>query len=425
MSRFRYMAAAAAGAAVLVLAACGSGSGGGGGGSTGGGGSSASGTLRVLLSTYPSSNAGKAALQKVIDAFHKDYPHVTVQPDLATFTNLNQKMTTSIASDQPYDVYVTGIGWIPPFGSKGLFANLAQFGFNAKKLGEVSSPSMVSASSYNGKVYGYPLIIGAKPLALSVSAFKAAGLKPVPPTSFAQLLSDAKALSKVRSQGFDFWSPPGSYRQAFVSFLGATGTAMAKANGSPNYTGAGGQQALAAMKSLIDAKASKFGDAAANMQPEMLNEAAGMGFTGSYMDCSAAGVGQKTCSDLKFFNLQDKATAMYCGGELASVGANSPLKKAAFDFIQKMATVSAEEDMGALNLSVPAAKGAATAPLVKNNPDSQFVYSHLNQCVFEGGAPDWLDARAAFGPGLDSALLGKTAIGPSLTTIANSPGTSA
>ena len=63
-------------------------------------------TLRVLVPSYPASNEGKAALDKVVTSFNAKYPNVKVEPDFATFDTLNQKISTSIAGGQAYDVLV-------------------------------------------------------------------------------------------------------------------------------------------------------------------------------------------------------------------------------------------------------------------------------------------------------------------------------
>ncbi len=47
-----------------------------------------------------------------------------VEPDFATYNNLNEKISTSIAAGIPYDVMVTGVGWVQPFASKRIFADL-------------------------------------------------------------------------------------------------------------------------------------------------------------------------------------------------------------------------------------------------------------------------------------------------------------
>ncbi len=79
---------------------------------------SVTGTLRVLTPSYPSSSTGQVALQTVLDAFHTTYPQVTVEPDITNFGQLNEKISTSLASGRPYDVCITGMGWTPPFASK-------------------------------------------------------------------------------------------------------------------------------------------------------------------------------------------------------------------------------------------------------------------------------------------------------------------
>ena len=70
----------------------------------------ATGTLRVLTPSYPSTPQGQAAFKKVVDDFHKTYPRMTVQPDFTTYKNLNEKIATSIASGSGYDVVVMGVG---------------------------------------------------------------------------------------------------------------------------------------------------------------------------------------------------------------------------------------------------------------------------------------------------------------------------
>src|SRR5690606_24213987 len=126
-----------------------------------------SGTLRVLTPSYPASNEGREACQKVVDAFQDEYPNVEIEPDFATFDNLNQKVSTSIAGGTPYDVLVTGIGWVQPFAARNAFVNRGDFGVTPDVLGEIVNPAMVPSAIYQNDVYAVPLIAGAKPLAYS------------------------------------------------------------------------------------------------------------------------------------------------------------------------------------------------------------------------------------------------------------------
>jgi multiple sugar transport system substrate-binding protein len=387
---------------------------------------SVTGTLRVLTPSYPTSNDGKAALQKVVDAFNKTYPKVTVEPDITTFGQLNEKISTSLASGQPYDVYITGVGWIPPFASKGLYADLATYGVNKDSLSKEVNPAIIQAGLFNSKVYGLPLIVSPKPIAYRKSLFTAAGLDPnTPPTSWDALRAAAKKLTKrdasgtLVQSGFDFWAPPGNYRQDFVTFLGSNGAAQYTDAGQPNFNTPVGLEALSTMTGMInDDKVTDFGAVSSNAQPLVLTGGAAMGFVGAYVDCAA--LGQQTCGDLGFFNIKQKQAAMFTGGQLASIGANTKLGPAAYAFIQLLTSADSEADIAKLNLAVPAATAAVDSAQVKSDPASQFSAAHLSEAVYEGGNAGWLQTRDAFGPALDKVILGQSTPEAALAELAKS-----
>src|SRR3954470_8268431 len=86
------LAATAAATCALVATGCGSAGSGGSSAATDSNPATVTGTLRVLVPSYPASNDGKAALNKVVATLHQKYPKVKVEPDFATFDTLNQKM---------------------------------------------------------------------------------------------------------------------------------------------------------------------------------------------------------------------------------------------------------------------------------------------------------------------------------------------
>ena len=384
------------------------------------------GNLRVLVPTYPASNEGKAAFDKVAAEFNKEYPKVTVEPDFATFDTLNQKISTSIAGGQPYDVLVTGVGWVPPFAEKKVFADLSEVGVTADSLAKTTVPALIPAGEYDGKIYAVPLIAGAKPLVLRKSLFEAAGLDPAnPPATLDELAEAAKKLTvtdaggTVTQAGFDFWAGTGGYRQDFVALLGALGQPLYTKDGAPSFDNEQGKQALQWISDRINVdKVIAFGQQNATKAPMTLTGEAAMGFGGGYVDCSDKGVTQAVCDDLVYFNLKDAAPAMFSGGQLASVGANSGQKGAAWAFIEQMSTPEAQADMAALNFAVPASLEAQSAPIVTGNPASTFVSKNLSDVVFEGGATNWLDLRAEFNTGLDNAITGAATIDETLSSLA-------
>jgi multiple sugar transport system substrate-binding protein len=412
MRRISFKALALAVVGAVSLTACGGGSGGGGSTETTDP-AAATGKLRVLVPSYPASNDGKAAIDKVIATFNAKYPKVTVEPDYATFDTLNQKISTSIAGGQGYDVLVTGVGWIPPFASKNVFEDLSTFGVTDESLGASTNPAMLPATKYEDKIYAVPLIASPKVLALSKSAFEKAGLDPsTPPTTMAEIKTAAEKLTvkdssgKITQAGFDFWAAPGGYRQDFVTFLGSKGVPLYDESAQPKFNGPEGVETLDWMKSMVGT-VQDYGAQNAAKAPLVLTGEAAMGFVGSYVDCSDKGVGKKVCGDLVFFNAEDVQASMFTGGQLASVGKNSKLKPAAYEFIQAMSTPEALGDIGKLNFAVPATTEGQDSEVVKSNPASTFAAANLDDAMFEGGPSNWLDVRGQFGTAIDDALLGK------------------
>lgn len=381
------------------------------------------GTIRVLAPTFPASNEGQAAFDDVVAAFQEEYPGVEVEPDFATFGNLNEKISTALAGGQFYDVVVTGMGWVPPLASQGAFLNLDQFGVTAETIAEEANPAAVSPALYDGEVYAYPLLIGAGGLALSRSAFEEAGLDPDSPPSSLEEIADMAEQLTIRDDdgtiirpGFDFWAAANGYRHRFVSVLGALGRDLYE-DGEPGYMDGEGVEALEWMSDMINEReVIGYGQKSASGAPMLLSGDAAMGFLGGYIDCDD--VGQEICDDLEFFLLEDQRPAMFAGGQLASVGAQTDLPEASWAFIEAMSTPEAQTVLASMNFGVPALAGMADSEAVLSNPSSEFSYANLEYSVYEGGATNWLDLRDTFNNELDKVLLGQATAEEVLTYLA-------
>lgn len=417
-------ALAASALLATTLVACSSG---GGSGSSNAGSSqdtkSVTGTLRVLTPSYPANNIGKAAFQKVVDKFHEKYPKMKVEPDYATYANLNEKISTSIAGGDGYDVIASGVGWIAPFADKGVYADLSEFGVTPKTISKKMVPALVPPATYNGKIYGYPFIIDARAIAFRKSEFKRVGLDPAnPPKTFDQIKAAADKLTikdasgHITKPGFDFNTSPGNYRQAFIILLASTGTPLYK-NGKPNFDNAQGVKVLNWMKSIIG-EDQAFGQQNAAQKPMVLTNEASMGFVGSSVDCSAQGVGQANCDDLGYFLPDNGKPAEMVGGDILSVGARSKNKDAAWAFIQAMSSPELENEAAMINNKVPALASVPDTASSLQSPLAKFTSSHLKDAIYEGGPANWLDVRNVFGPTIDDVLLGKISAKDGLDKIA-------
>ena len=372
----------------------------------------ATGTLRVLLPSFPPSTKGREEFDKVVADFQKTYPKMKVEPDFATYNNLNEKMSTSIAAGIPYDVMVTGVGWIQPFASKRIFADLAAYGVTPEVINEKSVAALIEPATYDGKLYGYPLVADARAVALRKSAFREAGLDPdKPPTSLAEIKVAAEKLTKrdeggsITRSGFDLASATG-FRQSFTTFLASTGTPL-YVNGEPNFSNQKGLETLEWIKSMIN-NVQPYGQQNAAQQPLVLTGEAAMGIVGGAVDCSDKGIGQKNCDDLKFFRFDSGQEIEYVGGDLASIGSRSRHKDAAWAFIQSLTVPTTLDAIAKLNKKLPAYKDAGNSPQAKSNPLSKFVADGLVYAVNENSPPtNWLEMRGNFDIQLTQAVLGQ------------------
>ncbi|MCU1572719.1 MAG: extracellular solute-binding protein family 1 [Micrococcaceae bacterium] len=427
--KWNRISAAVAVSTALALSMAGCGGAGGGSGSAANAGSgkdaaTATGTIRVLTPSYPADNAGKAAFQKVVDEFHKTYPKMEVQPDYATYANLNEKISTSIAGGGGYDVIVSGVGWIQPLASKGLFADLSEFGITQAALADKVAPALVPPSTYKDKVYGFPFIIDARAIGFRKSAFQQAGLDPAkPPTTFEDIKAAAEKLTvrdasgKITKPGFDFNTSPGNYRQAFIHLLASTGTPLYK-DDKPNFNNDNGVKVLEWMKSMIG-NVEEFGQQNAAKTPLVMTNEAAMGFVKSSENCTDSGVGQANCDDLGFVLPDNGKEAEMAGGDIASVGAKSKNKDAAWAFVEAMTKPESENDGAVIGNKIPAAKDMPATSSSLGNPLAKFASEHLTEAIYEGGPANWLSFRADFGTIIDQVLLGKISAKDGLTQIEN------
>lgn len=372
-----------------------------------------SGTIRVLVANFPADNTGQAVFQQIVDVFHQKYPKVQVESDFAPYDSLNQKISTSLASGQNYDVISAGIGWVQPLADIGALANLTDLGVEKEDLESTVYPSFVAPMLFEDDVYALPVVANPRVLAYSKSAFQAAGLDPSKaPQSLAELRADAQKLTirdasgNLTQTGFDFWAPPSNYRQQFVAFMGALG-GQEFTDEKPTFASPAGVEALQTIHDMVTVdKSSTYGFQNSAKTSLVTTGDAAMGFASPYVDCSPAGIGDK-CDDLVYFALKDTATAQYVGGRVAGVGEGTEHSGPALAMAQAFQDPAVQEAISKIDVGVPVSKTAGDSAFVKSNPASTFAWANLDKGVFEFGGATYLDFRAKFGPSLDEAILGK------------------
>lgn len=181
--------------ASLVIGGC--------GGASSGSGSSGPVTL-TFWGTY--GNGGNKAEtdalnNTIIPAFEKKYPNIKVNYVDVPYDSLEQKLETGAAGGELPDLIRSDITWVPKFASLGVFAQLDGALPNFDGLAKADYPGTLTAVKWNGHYYGLPLDTNTRVLISNQTALTSAGIS-TPPSTFAQLESDAPALAAKKISVF-------------------------------------------------------------------------------------------------------------------------------------------------------------------------------------------------------------------------------
>jgi multiple sugar transport system substrate-binding protein len=177
----RSLAAIAVGGLLVAgLAACGSS-----GSSSGGSQVAASAKQTIVFATQGLGSEGTAT-QAAVAAFEKKHPNIKVQIlSLSPTSDVAEQQLEHyfIAGSSTPDVVTTDVTWPSTFARSGWIANLASF----KPATSSFFSGQMATGSYNGGTYAMPWFINAEGLYYNTSLIK------TPPTSISQLVSEAKA----------------------------------------------------------------------------------------------------------------------------------------------------------------------------------------------------------------------------------------
>jgi multiple sugar transport system substrate-binding protein len=160
-------------------------------------GSSAAPVTLTFWGTY--GNGGNKAQtdalsQTIIPAFEKLHPNIKIDYIDVPYNSLLQKLTTGAAGGELPDLVRSDITWVPKFASLGVFAQLDGTMPDFQSLAQATYPGTLSTNAWQGHYYGLPLDTNTRVLITDQAALSSAGIS-APPSTFAQLQSDASALA--------------------------------------------------------------------------------------------------------------------------------------------------------------------------------------------------------------------------------------
>ena len=151
-------------------------------------------------------NVSKTLAQKLTDEFNASHSNLKVRLTLTSINDDTTSLATSIRAGDPPDVVGLNDIDMPTFTRNGSFTDLTKA---IAKLPYASalSPGHVGLGTYQNKEYGVPYWADLSVLWYNKTLFSKAGLDPnKPPTTYAEILSDAQKINKLGHgiNGFTF-----------------------------------------------------------------------------------------------------------------------------------------------------------------------------------------------------------------------------
>jgi len=164
-------------------------------------GTNATGTVQFWARTV-----SKTLAQKLVSDFNATHKNLQVKLTLTSINDDVTSLATSLRAGDPPDVDGLNDIDVPAFSRNGSFMDLTQQ-INKLPYKSALSPGHMGLGAYQGKQYAIPYWGDLSVLWYNKQLFKQAGLNPAdPPTTYAQILSDAQAINKLGHgiNGFTF-----------------------------------------------------------------------------------------------------------------------------------------------------------------------------------------------------------------------------
>lgn len=402
LSRRTLFAAGGAAAVLGGAAACGS-SGGGGGGSDAGG--DAGGELSVLTPIFEDAEGKKTLEETIAGSFEGD---LSLTVDYTPWDRLNEKLTTSIAGGMATDIFMSGVGWIPPFAHKGVFAALDDSILEGLDIHE----KLLDMCRYDGALHALPYQMDGRMIIGNRTLMEERGITEVPATleEFREMLKEA--------QGGGIESPLDLYsnniRQTWVHLVSCFGGSLFTEDGSAvAFDDGSGEAALDYMIALIDDGSTNFDLRAAEGQPrpwqqgKVIFELAGSGIWPDLYEQTGDMVTEEAMSIDLLPGAEGNDPVLFLGGTLVSIGERARDPELAERFVKHLYTPENLAVAAVHGGRVPAVNTLPEDPVLAENRFISFVSENLDYAGgTEGGSPAWMELRGALNPEIEAAVTG-------------------
>jgi multiple sugar transport system substrate-binding protein len=187
-----------------------------------GSGGDSSGPVTITYSNFISNGGNEKNLQKIVDAFEKDNPDITVKVTTSAYADYFTKLQTDLAAGTESDVFDVDAGSFANIQASGSLAALD--GVDASKY----RTSVLDSYKVDGKQYALPTSFSNVVLFYNKDLFDKAGV--ATPTADWTWADEQAAAQKLTDKGAGVWGDyqPVSYNEYYKAMVQAGGSFLAK-----------------------------------------------------------------------------------------------------------------------------------------------------------------------------------------------------
>jgi N,N'-diacetylchitobiose transport system substrate-binding protein len=289
--------------------------------------------------------------QAAIDAAFTRATGAKVDVHFQQWSNINTKLSTALAQDDPPDVVEIGNTDVPLFAATGALSDLTADATNLEQ-GQSWLPGLAGPATVAGRIYAAPLFAGNRAVIYNKKIWAAAGITTVP-TSYAGLTADLDRIKAANpSPDFSAFYFPGQYWYGALQFVWGAGGQLATESGgkwSGALASAKAQQGLAAWKQFQNTYSVPASRDADNKTPDQ-DALFAQGQAGAILDSSVGTVLKDNPAlqgEIGTFPFPGQAPGtnqpVFLGGSDLAIAAKSPNQALALDYLKAATSPSVQK----------------------------------------------------------------------------------
>lgn len=206
----------------------------------------------TFWNAYSTTDAEESTItKKVIPAFEKKYPNITVQNVTLPYSKMQTKLLTSAAGGELPDVARLDIVWMAQLANLGtLLPEDSMPGFDSLK--STVFKGSLSTALYHGKYYGLPLDTNTKALFSNTAVLQKAGISQ-PPTTMKEFVADIKKTTSGTGKNKHFgYILPGTSLWQLVPWISSYGGSVLSPDGKTAQGYLNGPKTVQAITTLVN-----------------------------------------------------------------------------------------------------------------------------------------------------------------------------